>query len=517
MSEAAEAHYRRGIELQDAGKLVEACDSYRAAISRDARHARAHNNLGVLLQARRDFAGAIASYELALGADPALVHAIRNLAAAWLEQQDAVRAESIVKDALVRYPRDAELHFIHGNALRAMGRPAQAASAYQSAVALDERLPGLDLNLGLALAEDDAHKGEAYFQGLRERQPNSAAPLIYLGGFYGNAGKYDLAAGCYRRAMALEPDMAQAHFNYAVTILLTGDYEKGLDEYEWRWRLPELAGLFPGYAEPAWTGGSLEGKSILLFSEQGLGDVIQFARYIPMVGKSATRVLVRCPESLKSLLQRSFPGVTVCSDVDPLPRFDVHCALMSLPRIFGTRPDRIPNAVPYLHADPAAASRWGSELGSGRLKVGLCWGTESRSGPQKSMHLRALEPLGRVQGVSFYSLQRGSFAREAAEPPPGLDITVFAGLRDFSDDAALAMNLDLIISVDTAVAHLAGALAKPVWMLTPNPPDWRWRLQGEDSPWYPTMRLFRQTRPGEWQSVIASVSSALAQLAKLTR
>lgn len=417
MSEAAEAHYRRGIELQDAGKLDEACDSYRAAIGNDARHAKAHNNLAVLLQAQGDLPGAVASYERALGADPALEQAIRNLAAA----------------------------------------------------------------------------------------------SILLGGLRSNEGEFQMAAECYARAVALEPDMAQAHFNYAMTLLLLEEYDKGLDEYEWRWGLPELAGLVPGFAEPAWSGDSLRGKTILLFSEQGLGDVIQFARYVPMVERSAARVMVRCPVNLKSLLQRSFPGVRVCSDIESLPPFDVQCALMSLPRIFRTRPGKVPDTIPYLHADLSSASRRRSELGAEVLNVGLCWGTDSRSGPQKSMHLRALEPLGRVPGVRFYSLQRGSFAREVAEPPPGMDISAPEGLRDFSDDAALISNLDLVISVDTAAAHLAGALGKPVWTLAPFPPDWRWRRDGEDNPWYPTMRLFRQTRPGDWHGVIASVASALAQ------
>jgi tetratricopeptide (TPR) repeat protein len=513
LSEAAEAHYRRGIELQDAGNLAEACDSYRAATADDAGHAKAHNNLGVLLQARGDLAGAVASYERALGADPALAPAIRNLAGAWLEQSDAARAQRLVKDALVRYPRDAQLHFLHGNVLRAMGQHARAASAYRSALALEPQLQGAQLNLGLALAQKDGQEGEAYFRGLLELQPHSAAPLIYLGGLYLDAGKLDLAIDCNRRAIALEPDMAQAHFNYALTLLLNEDYEKGLDEYEWRWGLPELAGLVPSFPRPAWHGGSLQGKTILLYAEQGLGDIIQFARYIPMVATSAERVLVSCPRTMMNLLQRSFPGVTVCSDAESPPNYDVHSALMSLPRIFRTRPDTIPHAVPYLHADAEAALRRGGELDSGRLKVGLCWGIDSRGGPRKSMRLRALEALGRVQGISFYSLQRGSFARDVAEPPPGMNLTEPADLRDFSETAALIANLDLVISVDTAVAHLAGAMAKPAWTLVPFPPDWRWRREGEESPWYPSMRLFRQTRPGEWESAVANVSSALAKLA----
>jgi Flp pilus assembly protein TadD len=480
LNEAAEAHYRRGLELQDVGRLVEACDSYRAAVALDATFAKAHNNLGVLLQQQGELQAAVASYELALAADPALAPALRNLAAALLDRKDAVRAQSIVKDALARYPRDAGMHLIHGRALRELGLLTEAAGAFQSAIAL---------------------------------QPDDPEPLILLGGIYSDTARYELAAECYQRAMVLAPDMAQAHFNFAITVLLTGNYEKGLDEYEWRWRLPELAGRVPSYAGPAWNGDSLAGKTILLFSEQGLGDVIQSARYIPMVEKYAKRVLVRCPESLRSLLQRSFPDVTVCGDIDPLPPFDVHCALMSLPRVFATRPHSIPNTVPYLRSDPAAASRRAGELDARNLKVGLCWGTESRSGPRKSMHLRALAPLGQVTGISFYSLQRGEFAREAAEPPPGMDLRICDNLRDFSDDAALAVNLDLIITVDTAVAHLAGALAKPVWMLTPFQPDWRWQLDVEDSPWYPTMRLFRQPRPGDWESVITKVAASLAQRA----
>jgi hypothetical protein len=253
----------------------------------------------------------------------------------------------------------------------------------------------------------------------------------------------------------------------------------------------------------------------LLHSEQGFGDTIQFIRYAPLLARQGARVVVECQPELRSLL-RGVEGVQhLLAQGEPLPPFDLHAPLLSLPLAFGTRLGSIPAQVPYLKADPALAEAWrGKVAGDGRrLKIGLAWaGSPARKGDrQRSVSLSALAPLAAVKGADFYSLQKGPAAEQAKNPPPEMrlmDLT--AELKDFADTAALIASLDLVISVDTAVAHLAGAMARPVWTLLEFVPAWRWLLDREDSPWYPTMRLFRQPSRGDWGSVVRRVAEALA-------
>jgi hypothetical protein len=268
------------------------------------------------------------------------------------------------------------------------------------------------------------------------------------------------------------------------------------------------------FRQPQWDGGDLAGRTIHLHAEQGFGDTIQFIRYVVPVAQRGGRIVVECQPELKRLVQM-MPSVShVVTTGEPLVDFDVHCPLLSLPLAFGTTLESIPSQVPYLQAGAEDVSKWSRRMAGGAspLKVGLAWSGNklNRNNHNRSLALGALAALAAVQETTFYSLQKGEAAHEARNPPAGLDLVDWTDdLHDFADTAGLIANLDLVISVDTAIVHLAGAMGKPVWVLLPFAPDCRWLLEREDSPWYPTMRLFRQTSPGDWASVARRVTEAL--------
>jgi hypothetical protein len=301
--------------------------------------------------------------------------------------------------------------------------------------------------------------------------------------------------------------------------LLHGDFEHGWPEYEWRWKTRDFSSGRRPFTQPQWDGGSLNGRTILLHAEQGLGDTLQFIRYAPLVAEAAGNIVVECPAPLKRLLRHSLRQVPVLSKGEPLPPFDIHCPMLSLPLACRTTLANIPRQVPYLNADSELAAHWQGKLVSQRelLKVGLAWAGNKahKNDRHRSIELSTLAPLGEVPHVSFISLQKGEPAKQATRAPAGITLFDWSNeLGDFADTATLIANLDLIISVDTAVAHLAGAMGKPVWTLLPFVPDWRWLLEREDSPWYPTMRLFRQSAPGDWSGVITRVVGALLRFAR---
>jgi hypothetical protein len=319
---------------------------------------------------------------------------------------------------------------------------------------------------------------------------------------------------CQRKAIALEPDSPEPHNNLAHALLSSGELAEGFGEFEWRWKSAgfEARREFP---QPVWNGKDHAG-TVLLTTEQGYGDTIQFIRYAPLVADRCGRVLLQCHRELISLVE----GVPGLAQVIPLsaklPAFDAHCTLLSLPHIFATTLATIPATVPYLKADPASAAAWAAKLPDDRrLKIGLAWAGNPlhKNDRNRSLPLAALAPLAAVPGAVFFSLQKGAPGEQAKTPPDGMEIIDYMDdVRDFADAAALIANLDLVISVDTVIVHIAGAMAKPVWTLLPFSPDWRWMLDRSDSPWYPTMRLFRQPAIGDWASVMQSVAAELARV-----
>ena len=323
----------------------------------------------------------------------------------------------------------------------------------------------------------------------------------------------DQANAAFEKAIAIRPRWAIAHYHRGQTLLLGGHFAEGWEEYEWRLHIPEFQHRH--FSAPRWNGEPLAGRTLLVICEQGYGDVFQFVRFLPAMGDTGGRVVFECPGGLAELLEPLLPAdqvVALSGRGPPTVAFDTYVSLLSLPRCRGTTLDSIPNAVPYLTAPRPTAAPVCPELADPGFKVGLVWaGRPSHPDDrQRSTGLAVFAPLGRIPDLRLFSLQTGEAAAQATSPPAGLSLhplTPWPG--SFAHTAAVIDRLDLVITVDTAVAHLAGALGKPVWTLLPFAPDWRWLTAREDSPWYPTMRLFRQEHPGDWAGVVERVATAL--------
>lgn len=489
---------RRGAEFQRAAEHGKAEDSFREALVRQPENAAALQMLadalgvrGYAHQERGELDAAIECYLEALALAPANAPGLAQ----------------------------AQIHNNLGNAYRGLGRAGEAIAAFRAAIAVDAGLAEAHLNLGTALhLAGDAKQAAAHYRTALQRWPELAQAALNLGLLLEGDGDPQGAMESYRSAIAAKADFAEAHFNYALQLLLTGDFARGWEEYEWRLRLPELQPFWPYAERPRWDGADLHGKVILLYAEQGFGDTLQFVRYVPLVAERGGKVIVSCRSQLRTLFEQAMWNSSVVDTSEPSPAFDICCALPSLPRIFGTTHATIPARIPYLHADAGKAARWQARLAADgiALKVGLVWATDARSriALLKSLSLDMFQPLAAIPGVIFYSLQKGPAAAEAARAPKGMRLVdVARELEDFSDTAALISQLDLVVTIDTAVAHLAGAMGKPVWTLTHWPPDWRWLVGRDDSPWYPTMRLFRRAQTDTWSDVILRVGQALQSLA----
>jgi TPR repeat/Glycosyltransferase family 9 (heptosyltransferase) len=367
-------------------------------------------------------------------------------------------------------------------------------------------------NLGNALRERGEFDGaEACYRRALELKPDYAEARHNLGNAFKSRGHLAEALDCYDRALAIRPDLAQVHLSRAMALLEAGDFERGWPEYEWRLKCPQCA--IPHLPQPRWDGGPLGGKTILLYADHGLGDAIQFIRYAPMVKGRGGRVIVLCRAPLARLLATCAGVDLVVVEGAPVPDCDVQAPLMSLPGIFGTDAASVPADDPYLSADPDSVDAWAEDLAlSDDLCVGIAWqgNPEYIRDHLRSFRLDRFEPVARRPGVRLYSLQKGHGSEQIAELAGRFPVTDLGGrLDDLMDTAALMMNLDLVIAADTAVAHLAGALGVPTWVSLPIEPDWRWMSGRDDSPWYPTMRLFRQRRRGDWDDVFARIAAAL--------
>lgn len=503
-----------------------------------------------------------ALYRTLLDRDPDHAAALYGLGLLCLQQGRLDDAMRLTQRALARRPGWAEAHGNLGSALMALGRTREAAESFARAVAHNPRLAKAHQDLAAALRaerryDEAVRHGEqalALSPDLAEAHATIGAALLPLGRFDaaldhatravelnpGNLGLYSLlgvvlrslnrpreAIAAYDRALAIKPDHAEAHWNQSVARLTDGDFEAGWKQFEWRWRNPALGEARRHFTQPRWLGDcSLAGRTVLLHAEQGFGDTIQFARYVPLVAQQAARTVIEVPRPLVRLMSGLAPTVTVVAEGQELPHFDLHCPFMSLPLAFGTRLDTIPADVPYLAARKDQVEAWRRRLAQLRgLRIGLVWaGAPRQAQPasnatdrRRSIALARYARLAAIPGLSFVSLQKGDAAAQTLAPPAGLQIHDWTdGLDDFSDTAALIAALDLVISVDTAVVHLAGALGKPVWMLNRFDTCWRWLLGRNDSPWYPTLRQFRQPAPGDWDLVLEAVARALAGLVSCT-
>lgn len=490
--------------------------------------------------------------------DPAHVDGLQAAGSLALQAGDAAEALGLFDRTVAREPSRVEAHRGRADALKALNRTAEAVQAYQQVAALAPDEVEAPLQAGILL-RDAGQLDEALvlLDGAVARQPRHKAALFHRAVTLRRLDRLDEAVAtydrllavdpsmadahfnranalqelrrlpeaiqAYRRAIALQPDHAEAHCNMACALLLGGDYANGLATYEWRWRSSFIQEPPPQFAQPAWRGAEpLQGKTILLYSEQGLGDTIQFSRYARRVAALGARVMVQAPQLLLPLLQ-GVGGIHVLAakGLKELPPFDVHCPLMSLPLAFGTTLQNIPREGPYLRPPADRVDRWAPVVTRPGFNIGICWqGSGAGIGNARSFGVDRFAGIAALPGVRLYSLQKGPGSEQLATLPPGMTVQSFGDDFDgpgaaFLDSAALISRLDLVITTDTAIAHLAGALGKPVWVLLKHLPDWRWGLEGDTTPWYPTMRLFRQPRRGDWQPCFDAIHTALRAILAL--
>jgi tetratricopeptide (TPR) repeat protein len=502
--------------LQQQGKSREAVACGRQALQLQPESAKAHNNLGNALRDQGQLEQAEAAYRRALALDPQFAEAHHNLAIVAREQGKLADSIASSRRALELKPDYAGACNNLGLALQDEGRTDESLACYRRALELKPDYAEAQLNLGNVL-RDRAELDEAiacYHRAL-ELKPDYSEAHGNLGTAFYDQGKLDDALACYDRAVALKPDSAEARFNRCVVWLLLGNLREGWPEYECRWRTKQFQPL--PFRQPLWDGQPLPGKTILLHAEQGLGDAIQFIRYAPLVQQAGARVVVECQRPLLRLLAGCRGVDKLIGRGDDLPPFDVYAPLLSLPGIFQTRLDNVPAEVPYLFAAPSLVEHWrGRLLNLPGFKVGIAW--QGASGHLRdrwrSIPLRYFAPLAEIAEVRLVSLQKHGGSDQLAEVAEQFQVVDFAEELDeaagpFMDTAALMTQLDLVITSDTVTAHLAGALGVPVWVALPAVPDWRWLLDRSDSPWYPTMRLFRQQKPADWTGVFDEIKSAL--------
>ena len=515
-----DAHLNRGNALLALGRAQEALAAYEYACALQPGDPRGPYNCARSLRVLGRFEDALAGYDAAIALWPGFYEAVSNRAEV-LSRLGRLDAALAGMDTALALRPSAEAHRNRGAMLTQLRRLDEAMAAYDVALALDpanaqahgdranvlndlgratEALAAADRALALSPERADSH--------------NSRGVALY------SLGRLEPALASYERALALAPDFPEAHLNRALAWLRTGDLAAGFEEYRWRWRHREAER--PPIRCPEWEGESLAGKRLVVWAEQGYGDTLQFIRFVPQLVDLGARVTVLVDKPLRPLITASLPGVEV---VDWLPGdadFDAQVAMLCLPRLLGVTLQTIPAPIPYLAVDADAAAAWAARLAAlpGR-KVGLVWaGAARRHNPsasavdaRRSLRLSQLAPLAAAPGVQFISLQIGEPAAEIADAPSGLRLVDWtAEIGDFADTAALVAGLDLVITVDTSVAHLVGALGRPVWILSRFDGCWRWLQDRDDSPWYPTARLFRQPSPGAWGPVIASLAAALAAL-----
>jgi tetratricopeptide (TPR) repeat protein len=488
----AAAHSNLGIALLHLKRPAEALASYDTAIALKPDFAEAHYNRGIALRDLKRSEEALASYDTAIALRPDHADAFNNRGAALLDLMRPAEALASCDNAIGLKPDHADAHNNRGNALRELQRPEAALASHDKAIALKPDFAQAHYNRGIAL--------------MALRRP-------------------DEALASYDNAIALKPDYAEAHWNQSLGLLLMGRFEPGWRQFEWRKKLKAPLGL-RRYPQPLWRGDEdIAGKTLFIYWEQGLGDTIQFCRYAKIAAARGAKVVLSVQQSLIGLLRQLGPAIRIVGP-DAVPAdFDCHCPLLSLPLALGTTLSNIPATIPYLKSNVEKSLFWEEQLGEkNKPRVGLVWSGGFRPDQTESWNFNSRRdiPLAKLAvlknpNIAFYSLQKGEPAeselagliRDRWDGPRIIDFT--SRLHDFSDTAALVDNLDLVISVDTSTAHLAGALGKPVWLLNRFDTCWRWLLQRADSPWYPTVKLYRQEKAGHWDDVVERIKMDLTR------
>ena len=513
--------YHRGNVLSSLERFEEALSSYENALAIEPNFAEAMNNRGNALRALKHFDEALASYDKALTMRPDFVEALDNRGSVLTVLKRFEEALASHDTALSIKPDFVEALNNRGAALAALKRLEEALASCDRALAIKHDYVDALYNRGNALMGLNRFNEalESYDRVLAIR-PGHAGACGTRGKALEGLGRLDEALESYDRGISIEPDLASAHFRKSECLLVQGRFESGWSEYEWRWLLEKAADERRVFRQSRWHGAvDLRGKTILIYSEQGFGDTIQFCRFAKLLSCRGVKIIFEVQSELVSLISSLDPSINVIARGDKILPFDYHIPLMSLPLECGTVLNNIPNQVPYLSASKTKIKAWHTRLSKHeKPRIGLVWA----GNPRRDLHIDQLDrqrsitfaqvaPLLDVTGCEFYSLQKGDEAiAQLRDNPVGQRVVHWTDeLHDFSDTAALLENLDLVITVDTAVAHLAGALGKPFWLINRYNTCWRWLLDREDSPWYPTARIFRQPRQGDWAVVIDRIASEL--------
>ena len=479
-SDYADAYFNRGVALAALDRLTQALESYDRAIAINPEYAEVYNNRGIVLDRLRRYDEALVSYDRAIALKPDYARAYNNRGVALGRLGRHADALASYDRALALKPDYAEALDNRGIALGELNRPAEALQSHERAIAFSPKYAEAFYNRGNVLRDLNRHAE---------------------------------AIDSYERALALKPDYAAAHWNLADCCLLLGDFARGWQEYEWRWKLEQRENAVRNFQQPLWLGAqALQGRTILLYSELGLGDTLQFCRYATEVAALGAKVILEVQPTLLPLLAHLEGVVQTVPRGTPLPAFDYHCPLMSLPLAFKTDLTNVPRHIPYLRSDAERVAAWRQKLGpTNKPRVGVVWsGSMALRNDRRSMALKEMLPLMGAW-AEWVSLQKEVRDSDAAVLVSRTDLRdAGAELHDFADTAAVVELVDVVVTVDTSVAHVAGAMGKPVWILLPfNPHDWRWMLDREDSIWYPTARVFRQPVNGDWASVVRRVDEEL--------
>lgn len=514
-----EAYNNYGNTLKDLKRYDEALECYDRAIALNPVFAEAHANRASALHDLRRIEEALAGYEKAIRLKPTYEEAYVNRGLILNNLNRFSDALADFETAISLQPDFADAHHNRGHALSYLDRRTEARESYEKTLALTP--DDVPYNRGIVLADlkrfDEAL--ENYDKSIllnpahAEAHNNRGIVLVCL-------KRFDEALESYNQAIALDTDNATFYNNKSFCLLLTGHFEQGWELLERRRTKPELVSLFKArnYSQPLWRGEDIAHKTVFIYWEQGLGDTIQFCRFAKLAEQRGANIIFSARNCLHALLKTLSPSIQLIGEKQTPAHFDYHCPIMSLPLGFGIKLHNIPADTPYLHADPARVQNWKQKLGDEGFKIGIVWqGNKGKVDAGRSFALREFEGISRLSGVRLISLQKGGGLEQLQNLPAGMNVESLGedfdiGTDAFLDTAAVMENLDLIISSDTAIAHLAGALGRPVWVILKDNPDWRWMLDRSDSPWYPSMRLFRQKTTDDWTGIFADITAELGSL-----
>ena len=517
----AHGYNNRAFSLMNAGRLDAGLDDCEKAISLDPDLPEIHNIRGLIFDKLGKAKRAVNSFKIAVQLKPGSVQFQVNLAKSLNELNDYDQALTYCNQAIESRPNTPDAHFNRGIALQGLMRFEDAIKSYDRTIELAPKFSDAFCNRGICFHQLECiEKGFADFNKAIELNPGNVSAFSNRGLSHRHFGQFEAAEKDFQQALSIKPDDGSTLFNRALLYLLTGDFERGWAEYEWRWVKSRRRHFSNG---KVWNGEPLSGKIIFIYGEQGFGDFIQFVRYLPLLQKMGARVILECKTALARLMVNfeGYDRLQIRTDDTAgtvQERFDYHLPIMSLPKLFNTVLGTIPSQEPYLTADKSLSRIWQNRIKKGNaLDVGIVWaGNPSHKGDRRrSVSLSRFTPLKKIKEVNLYSLQKDAHELWTDTAPETIFTFDFGKeISDFADTAAIIENLDLIISVDTSVAHLAGALGKETWVLLPFSPDWRWLTNRDDSPWYPTLRLFRQPALGDWDSVFKTVTAELTAMGR---